>query len=506
MLLLLASGCATYQQSTQNFTQSTRGGGLMAAIPQIEQQAAKSTGGKDEIVYRLEQGATLWAATLADPSMVPSISPPAAPAKPAEDPVPPPPAPTPEEVQAVYARRSVDAFDRAEDRINYWEEQAKTKVGAEVGAALTNQAALPYRGRAYDKVMMNTYKAMTYLVLGESDKARVELNRALQRQRDAVAENEVRIAAAREQAEKAARGELKDDAGKSAAYDSNKALEDPKTGPALQAALNASIAPMKPYGDYVNPFAVFIDGLYFSVLGQSGDDWERGRKSFERVASMVPENPYLATDLDAAARAAEGQVPENVTYVIFETGTAPLRGEERIDIPTFLVTSRLAYIGAAFPKLVFNHDYIPGLTITAGEQTFTTATVASMDSVIANDFKNDWPTVVTKTLITSATKAIVQATVQKQAEDRGGMFGGLIAAAAMTVLNSATNIADTRTWTSLPKEFQYARFPTPADRQVTVSAQGVQKTITLREGSVNVVYVKSSSTTAPLYASQFVLK
>ncbi len=478
----------------------------MAAIPQIEQQAAKATGGKDEIVYRLEQGATLWTATLAEPEMLPSIVPPAAAAKPGEEPVPPPPEPTPEEVQSVYARRALVAFDRAEDRVNHWEEQAGTKVGAELGAALTNQASLPYRGRSYDKVMMNTYKAMTYLVLGQKDNARVELNRALQRQRDAVAENETRIAKARDEAEKAARGELKDESGKSATYDSRKALEDPKTGPALQAALAASIAPMKAYGDYVNPFAVFIDGLYFSVLGETGDDWERGRKSFERVASMVPENPYVQADLEAASRAAEGQLPEGVTYVIFETGTAPLRDQVRVDIPTFLVTSRLAYVGAAFPKLVYNDDFVRSLTVDAGDQSVSTATIASMDSVIANDFKNEWPTVVTKTLITTATKAIVQAAVQKQVEDRGGMFGGLVAAVAMTAVNSATNIADTRTWTSLPKEFQYARITTPADRQLTVSANGVQKTVTLREGVVNVVYVKSSSSTAPLFVSQFVLK
>jgi len=509
-LLLFASGCATYQQDTQAFTQSTRGGGLMSAIPQIEQQAAKAAGGKDEIVYRLEQGATLWTATLADPSMVPSITPPAAVATAAptgtDEAPPPPPEPTPEEVQAVYARRAIEAFDRAEERVNHWEEQAKTKVGAELGAALTNQASLPYRGRAYDKVMMNTYKAMSYLVLGDRERARVELNRALQRQRDAVAENEARIAKAREDAEKAARGELKDESGKSAAYDSNRALDDPKTGPALQAALDASIAPMKPYGDYVNPFSVFMDALYFTVLGETGDDWERGRKSFERVAGMVPENPYVQADLAAAAEAAEGKTPEGVTYVIFETGTAPLRDQVRIDIPTFLVTSRLAYVGAAFPKLVFNNDYLTNLNVIVGDQTIPTATIASMDSVIANDFKNEWPTIVTKTLITTATKAIIQAAVQKQVEDRGGMFGGLIAAVAMTAINSATNIADTRTWTSLPKEFQYARIATPADRQLTVSAGGVEKTITLRDGSVNVVYVKSASSTAPLLVSQFVLK
>jgi hypothetical protein len=299
---------------------------------------------------------------------------------------------------------------------------------------------------------------------------------------------------------------LKDENGKSAAYDSNKALNDPKTGPGLQAALDASLAPMKPYGDYVNPFSVFLDGLFFTTLGEGGSDLERGRKSFERVASMVPENTFLRADLEAATLAAEGKAPANVTYVIFETGTAPARDQVRVDIPTFLVTSKLAYVGAAFPKLAYNNNYIPSLAVTAGGQTVQTMTVASMDSVIANDFKNEWPTIVTKTLITTATKAITQAVAQKVAEDRGGMWAGLAAGLIMGGINSATNIADTRTWTSLPKEFQYARVATPENRELLLDAGGVQKTVVLEPGAINVVYVKSASPTAPLLVSSFLLK
>ena len=505
-LLLVFAGCQTYESQTQQFTQSTKSGSLVTAVTEIDKQVVANTGHKDELIFRLEQGATLRTAALANPAEVPDIRPPLVAPKKGEPAPEPLPEPTLAEVHAHYYTRSVEAFDQAEAKVNTWEEQAKVKVGSEAAALVSNQASLPYRGRAYDKVMMNTYKALDYLALGEKDKARVELNRSLQRQRDAVEANQKRIAAAQGDAEKARNGELKDEKGKSAAYDADKAMDDAKTGPALQAALNESIAPMKPYGDYVNPFSVFLDGLFFTVLGEGGSDFERGRKSFERVASMVPENSYLQADLDAAASAAEGKAPEGVTYVIFETGSAPSRTQFRVDIPTFLVTSKLAYVGASFPKLVYNGDYYGSLGITVGDQTINTATVASMDSVIANDFKNEWPTVVTKTLITTATKAIIQAVIQKQAEDRGGMWGGLIAGAVMGAVNASTNIADTRTWTSLPKEFQYARLATPENRELTLTVGETHQTITLEPGSVNVVYVKSASTTAPLFVSAFVLK
>jgi hypothetical protein len=504
--LLLLAGCATHSEKTAQFTATTKTGNAGASILEIDKQVAANAGKKDELVYRLEQGATMWTAALSDPTAVPDIRPAPAPVKKGETPPAPLPEPTAEEVRTHYLKRTIGAFDLAEARVNAWEEEAKVKVGAELGAAMTNQANLPYRGRAYDKVMMNTYKAVGYLALGDKDKARVELNRSLQRQRDAVDANAKRIAAVQDEQAKAARGELKDEKGKSASYDSSKALNDPKTGPGLQAALDASTASIKPYGDYVNPFSVFLDGLFFTVLGEGGSDLERGRKSFERVASMVPENTFIRADLDAATLAAEGKTPEGVTYVIFETGTAAARDQIRVDIPTFLVNSRTPYVGAAFPKLKFNEAYIPSLGITAGEQAVSTSTIASMDSVIANDFKNEWPAIVTKTMITTATKAIIAAVVQKAAEDRGGMWAGLAAGLVMGGINSATNIADTRTWSSLPKEFQYARIATPASREITINAGGVQKTVALAPGAVNLVYVKSASPTAPLLVSSFVLK
>jgi len=68
-------------------------------------------------------------------------------------------------------------------------------------------------GYAYDKVMMNAYKALNYIQLGDRDAARVELNRALQRQRDAVADNAKRIEAAQEEAKAAKDGKAKSESG-----------------------------------------------------------------------------------------------------------------------------------------------------------------------------------------------------------------------------------------------------------------------------------------------------
>jgi hypothetical protein len=491
---LFLSGCQNYTQQSADMTEAWRTGQLQVAVDEVNKKASDRSDSRDALVWKLEQGSILRAASLADlPAPVG-----AAPAMGTPDGEQPPARTT------VLTKESLAALDFAEEKVNYWEEQAKVKVASEAGALLTNQATLPYRGHAYDKVMMNTYKALNYLALGERDNARVELNRALQRQKDAVAENAKRLEAAQEDA-KAAKKDGASQNGATASYDVEKAQKDPQTSAALAQVENELSTQLRAYGDYVNPFSVFLDGLFFLAQGEGGSDLERARKSIERVAAMVPDNAYLQTEHQIAEAAANGKALEPTTYVFFETGSAPHRKQIRIDIPTFIVTDRVSYVGAAFPRLEFNDDFASSLSVSAAGQSLDTALLCSMDSVIAQDFKNEWPTIITKTLISTGLRATLDAVVQNQVKDQGWQ-AQLAAKIAMVAYQAATNIADTRTWTTLPKQFQYCRLATPSDRQLTLTSGTQSQTITLEPGKINVVYVKSVSSNSPLWVSQFILQ
>jgi hypothetical protein len=54
---------------------------------------------------------------------------------------------------------------------------------------------------------------------------------------------------------------------------------------------------LKAYADYVNPFTVYLDGLYFMADAADASDLERARKSFERVVGFDPDNNYVKQDL-----------------------------------------------------------------------------------------------------------------------------------------------------------------------------------------------------------------
>ena len=144
---LLATGCSTYQEQNR-VIQYWHQGNLTNAVAEATKMADQNAKNKDAIIWRLEQGAVLRG-------------------------------------NGQY-QDSNKAFDLAQEKIDQYAKEAKVKLGHEAGALLSNQANLDYEGRAYDGIMLNTYKALNFIALGESDKARPELIRAYQRQQDAV--------------------------------------------------------------------------------------------------------------------------------------------------------------------------------------------------------------------------------------------------------------------------------------------------------------------------------
>src|ERR1017187_8864997 len=450
---LLAAGCTTYEQQNR-VIQYWQQGSLPNAATAAARMADQNANNKDAIVWRLEQGAVLRG-------------------------------------NGQY-EASNQAFDTAQEKIDRYAQEAKVKLGHEAGALLSNLANLPYTGRAYDGIMLNTYRALNYLQLGESDKARVELTRAYQRQQDAVEDNKRRIEKVQGEAAKS-----KDKA------TMDKAQQDPGFQSQVQGTC-ADLDRLKPYANYVNPFTVYLEGLFFMANAADASDLERAHKSLERVAGFADGNDYVKQDLATLDNLMKGKPLTPTTYVIFETGCAPQRGQIRIDIP--IIVTKVSYVGAAFPTLKLQGNYLPSLTMTANGTSQATSLVASMDSVIGLDFKNEMPIVITKTIAATVTKAVAAYGVNEAANQQSSLLG-FASQIGTAVAQVAVNIADTRTWTTLPKEFQACRIPTPADRKIDLTTpNGMKTSVTICDGTVNVVYVKSVNAGTPLLVSQFKLK
>jgi len=451
---LLATGCKTYQEQNK-VIQHWQRGDLTNAVVEASRMADKNAGNKDAVIWRLEQGAVLRA-------------------------------------NGQY-EDSNQAFNIAQQKMDDFAQKARVRLGQETGAMFSNQAELDYEGRAYDGIMLNTYKALNYLALGEPDKARPELIRAYQRQQDAVVDNQKRIEKVKNEA-----ANNKDSA----------AIQRAQNDPGLQAQIQnttTNLNNLKPYAPFVNPFTIYLDGLFFMTDAADNSDLERARKSFERVTEMAPDNPYARQDLAMVNGLINGRPLAPTTFVIFETGCAPVRGQVRISIP--IIVTKVSYIGAAFPTLEPQGNYVPSLTVTADGKSESTALVSDMDSVIGLDFKNEMPIVITKTIAAAVIKGVA-AYAANQAAGQQNEWAGLLTQIGTAIYQAAVNIADERTWTTLPKAFQVCHFPTPPDRKIELIPAGGRQTIqvTIGDGTINLIYVKSINAASPLLVTQMKLK
>jgi uncharacterized protein len=448
---LLGSGCQTYTSQAKTMHGNWVAGQVVAAATAFGKEAESCDDNKDAIVWNLEAALSQRVA-----GNIPD---------------------------------SNRYFDKAVQRIDVYEQQAKTKVGREALALMSNQQNMPYEGRAYDKIMLHTYQALNYLTQGEVDKARPEIIRAYQYQQDAVEENARRIERVQEEEQ--------------ANQDRDK-MENAKADPKFRsdlAGVTNNIEGFQCYADYVNPFTVYLDGLYFLHAGSGGSDLERARKSFQRVQEVAGSNKFVQADLQAAAN---GIPSTKCTYVIFETGQAASLDQVRIDVP--IIITKVSYVGVAFPKLTFHNNYAPELLVSAGGVQERTLPVASMDAVIAREFQNEWPVILTKAIASAVAKGVAAYAANAAAEKQSEVLGWA-SKVATAAIQAALNVADTRSWTTLPKEYQVACVPTPDERMITLSVAGAAPVVvTLGDGTVNVVCVRSMTNGGPLFVSQGKLK
>jgi hypothetical protein len=334
---------------------------------------------------------------------------------------------------------SIASFDNAEEMLNYY--APKSAVLDTASAITINDNAAPYKGEEYDGIMVNTYKALDFLAEKKPDLARVEFNRALDRQTRAKEHfnEEIRKLEAQLDKEK-----------EKSKADVRATAEDPKVTEILNNNY-PNLSQFQPYPDFVNPFTTYLAGVYFLLIGENG----RAADLLKETAGMVPDNEYIKSDLILADEAASGNIKvENQCWVIFENGLGPTKGETRIDLPLILVSNRVYYTGVALPKLCPRSAAYPYLTIKTDAGEYRTEQVADMERVIETEFKKDFKGILLRAIASASIKTAAQAVLSN---DRNG-DGAILAGFLMGVYSAATTAADLRIWTALPKDFQIARF------------------------------------------------
>jgi len=369
-----------------------------------------------------------------------------------------------------YAQ-STAHFDSAEQMLKYFDLKDSDAIDS-VAAMAINDNIIPYQGQEYDGIMVNTYKALNFLAEKKMSLARVEFNRALDRQRRAKDKFSKEIA------------KLQQEIDKKQQHDQN--IQKNVDNPEVQDKLKQSYPDLyafQAYPDFVNPFTTYLAAIYFNLAG----DHSQANFLFKQSSSMVQNNSYIPQDLKATDAVLAGtEKLENTTWLIYENGLGPIKEEFRLDLPLFIVTQKILYTGIALPKLKFRSSASHYLKIQTQDQTCNTEVVASMDRVIQTEFKKDYQAIFLRAIVSATSKAVAQYMFQANNQSSGSLL-----AVGMAIYNFTTTAADVRIWTTLPKEFQIARFTTPTDRKLEITPSGATPfSVDIPPCNNSIVYVK----------------
>jgi|GEM_PF-2413293 len=424
-------------QTAGNFRNAVVAGNFQAAT-QIAERQAQASDGKPELLWSLNAGAAA--------------------------------------LHAANYPSAVQALDNAETLMRASEE-ASFNWGS------------TYRFGTYDAVMVNAYKALANLGRGDLDNARVELNRMEERQARTVARFEAEIAAAKADQER----QMQSDPAKA------QALRNAESSPEVREQLQA-LETWRSYQPFVNPAGTYLRAIYL-LNSKAPGDAEHARNLFQRVAGIASNPPVVREDMEAARRAASGQRRGPQVWVVFENGQSPIFDQMNFTVPMPVLARgggvTVRPVTVSMPRMVFQPAAYQAIEISGGNARATTTLVASIEGVMASEFRARYNSLLGAAVFEALAKAAGISAVNAAGSRVGGVGGLLMEVAAVAAANVTSS--DTRSWIMLPREFQAARIPVPADGKVMLrTPEGAQASVTVPRDRSSIVLVKAQAAGSPL--------
>lgn len=381
-------------------------------------------------------------------------------------------------------QKSIEYFDTAEYHYKYDVDivNPAIKTARKTKTMFLNNNANPYEGNIYEKTMVNTYKGLNFLAINNIDNARVEFNRALERQSLAKEYFNKEIT---NQIEKINKEKQELDNAQSTYNQSN--MEQISLNPNIKTIVKDKFIEKSGYSypDFVNPFTTYISALFFFL----DKNYNKSFDLFRENLQMDPKNHQILKDFslanDFANSPALSRKSPKYIWLIYESGLGARKIETRIDLPVFIVTNSFYYTGIALPKLQYRQPSYQFLQIKNNSGKIDkTSVIADMDSVITAEFNKRFQLIATEAVLSSTAKTIAQ----KQINDYNELAGFLA-----SIFQIYSTRADVRHWSALPKNFQAASIPI---EDGNISILNENNVILFQDFVANeknvIIYVKSS--------------
>ncbi|GHS86494.1 hypothetical protein FACS189487_00890 [Campylobacterota bacterium] len=399
---LVFAGCAAHSSAFAPVENALRGGSYDQALAALE---AKAPSEGDRLPYELNRAIVLQAAGRYE--------------------------------------ESISAFEAAKALV---EEFDALSVTEQTASLVVNDAAIAYYGEDYERVYLNFYAAIDYLMMGDLHGARVE---------------------------------------------------------AMQADARLKLL----NGAYDDAAARLLGGVIFDALGERGDALVSYRQAYRAykdgffgVAVPAPlksdllrlskqlgigdeYKQYLAEfgkEYERAAAGAAGSAGRDTgeLVAIVSAGFAPIKRSERAMFP-----SPYGGIVVAIPH--YETRVVSDPIYMVDGEPVALSLISNITAIAADALAKRLPEITARSVArVTAKKALEYAAEQAGNAAEGGKDGsmtGLAARLLMQVTNIATEVADTRSWLTLPDKIYFARATLPAGKHKVVVG-GTVREVEIKRG------------------------
>jgi len=383
---------------------------------------------------------------------------------------------------------SLEQLKEALDEIEEFDERAYISISdmaAHAASLVVNDTLIPYEPPPFERVLAYHYQALNYLMKGNLEDAGVEVRRANAAQVSALKAHEEELADAEEEARS----------------------QDFSTAPfsrkidSMLGSTKAVAAQVK--NSFQNAYTFYMSAVVHELMGEPNDAYIDYKKALE----IAPHNSViqrdvarLALDLDmtddiAAFRKrfpapfGAGKTPRNSrseVVVLFEDGIIPGKTAVAFPIP-IPIKSAPGLTMIAIPIYRASVTPVHPLSVSEGGQPLgSTETICAMDALAVKAYR--------ESIVPMIIRQIVRASIKGAASALASKHGGVVAGAAVAVYNVLTEVADTRSWRSLPQNAQVLRSYVSAGSKLNLvhAASGARGTADIPAESGKKVIVRAT--------------
>ncbi len=371
------------------------------------------------------------------------------------------------EMLAHDPKASLDDFTQAMTLWDAEDQRARISLSqtTEEGASLlTNDNAIPYQGRPYERSMAHEYQALNYLAVGRLSDAAVEVRRAEFEQRQVLLAEQNSIASAENHARQ----------------------QGFKPGDYTRFFPDMNRAAGRVKNAFQNAMAFYLSALIYEAVDQPNDAYVDVEQAFE----MWPDNPVLQQDMVRLGTALGMSDAARLGQRLHITPPPPQDGSVVVMVEQGWIPERASFKFPIITQSTINYlaiPYYPGpfplpqpASLLIDQQQVTTLPLVDFEALAAFDLKGQMPALLARQWLRLLTQQKMQRELGSNGNPLGALLGGLF-----TVL---TDQADLRCWSTLPANSQMTRAWLPPGPH-TLSWGSLRVPVTIRSGHTTLVQV-----------------